>query len=85
MEQNQWHMIGSSRITHLGDPTGDGDATSKKYTDNLVNTKLNDYIKKDGTVAMTGDFNTGGHKILNLRTPTSNSEPATKNYTDNNF
>ena len=34
---------------------------------------------------MTGDFNTGGHKILNLRTPTSNSEPATKLYTDNNF
>ena len=54
--------LGSYRITHLGDPTGDGDATSKKYTDNLVNTKLNDYIKKDGTVAMTGDFNTGGHK-----------------------
>ena len=77
--------LGSYRITHLGDPTGDGDATSKKYTDNLVNTKLNDYTKKDGTVAMTGDFNNGGHKILNLRTPTSNSEPATKNYTDNNF
>ena len=77
--------LGSYRITHLGDPTGDGDTTSKKYTDNLVNTKLNDYIKKDGTVAMTGDFNTGGHKILNLRTPSSNSEPATKNYTDNNF
>ena len=34
---------------------------------------------------MTGDFNTGGHKIINLRTPTSNSEPATKNYVDNNF
>ena len=78
------HM-GSHYIIHLGDPTGDGDATSKKYADNLVNTKLNDYIKKDGTVAMTGDFNTGGHKILNLRTPQSNSEPATKNYTDNNF
>ena len=34
---------------------------------------------------MTGDFNTGGHKILNLRTPTSNSEPTTKSYTDSNF
>ena len=33
---------------------------------------------------MTGDFNTGGHKILNLRTPTSNSEPATKKYVDDN-
>ena len=31
---------------------------------------------------MTGDFNTGGHKIINLRTPTSNSEPATKYYVD---
>ena len=33
---------------------------------------------------MTGDFNTGGHKILNLRTPTTNSEPATKKYVDDN-
>ena len=39
------HM-GSNRIIYLGDPTGEGDATSKKYADNLVNTKLNDYIKK---------------------------------------
>ena len=80
MNQQQNHTL-----IIIGDPTGDGDAASKKYTDNLVNTKLNDYIKKDGTVAMTGDFNTGGNKILNLRTPKSNSEPATKYYVDNNF
>ena len=42
------------------------------------------FIKKDGSVSMTGDFNTAGHKILNLRTPTSNSEPATKKYVDDN-
>ena len=77
--------LGAHRITRLGDPTGEGDAATKEYTDNLVNTTVADYVKRDGTVAMTDDFNIAGHKILNLRTPTSNSEPATKNYVDNNF
>ena len=75
--------MGANRITHIRDPTGEGDAATKKNTDNLVNTTVADYVKRDGTAAMTGDFNTGGHKILNLRTPTTNSEPATKNYVDN--
>ena len=43
------------------------------------------FIKKDGSVPMTGDFNTAGHKILNLQSPTSNSEPATKKYVDDNI
>ena len=58
---------------------------TKIYTDTLVNTKLNDYIKKDGTVVMTGDLNTGGHKILNLRSPSLNTEPATKFFADVHF
>ena len=34
---------------------------------------------------MTGDLNTGGHKIINLRTPITNNEQTTKNYVDSNF
>ena len=55
------------RIKNIPQPLTANQAATKIYTDTLVNTKLNDYIKKDGTVAMTGDLNTGGHKILNLR------------------
>ena len=43
---------------------------------------LSSYLKKDGSVKMTRDFDVAGHKITNLRTPTSNDEPATKNYVD---
>ena len=50
-----------------------------------MNTTVADYVKQDGTAAMTGDFNIAGHKILNLRTPSTNSEPATKNYVDDDF
>ena len=78
-------MKDTYRILKLKTPTDVNEPATKSYTDNLVNTKVADYVKRDGTVAMTGDFNTNGHKILNLRTPTSNSEPATKNYVDNNF
>ena len=39
---------------------------TKIYTDNLVNTTVSNYLKRDGTNAMTGDLNTGGHKIINL-------------------
>ena len=72
-------------ILKLKSPSDADEPATKSYTDNLVNTKLDDYVKLDGTVEMNGDFNTDGHKIINLRTPTSNSEPATKSYTDNNF
>ena len=51
----------------------------------MVNTKLSDYFKKDGSTEMTGDLNTGGQRIINLRTPRSNSEPATKFYIDSQF
>ena len=78
-------MKNTYRILKLKSPSDADEPTTKSYTDNLVNNKLDDYSKLDGTIAMTGDFNTGGHKIINLRTPTSNSEPATKSYTDNNF
>ena len=78
-------MKDTYRILKLKSPSDADEPTTKSYTDNLVNNKLDDYLKLDGTIAMNGDFNTGGHKIINLQTPTSNSEPATKSYTDNNF
>jgi hypothetical protein len=39
-------------------------------------------IKKDGTVAFTGDQSMGSHKITNLTDPTSNQDAATKYYAD---
>ena len=66
-------MKDTFRLLNLKSPSNVDEATTKSYTDNLVNTKVADYVKRDATVEMTGDFNTAGHKIINLRTPTSNS------------
>lgn len=40
------------------------------------------FIKRDGSVAMTASFNAGGFEITNSATPTAASSLATKNYVD---
>ena len=52
--------------------------------DNTAAPDLSDYLEKDGTVAMTGDFNVGNNKIVGLATPVSNTDAATKKYVDDN-
>ena len=71
-------------IIHLKPPTAPTEAATKKYVDDNKSTApdLSPYLKKDGSVPMTGDLNVGGHKMINLRTPASNDEPATKYYVD---
>ena len=58
------------------------DAATKKYVDNSI-PDISSYLKKDGTISMTGNLNVGGHKITNLKTPTSDSDATTKEYIDN--
>ena len=52
--------------------------------DNAGSPDLSNYLKKDGTVPMTGDFNVGNNKIVGLSTPTTNTDAATKKYVDDN-
>ena len=40
--------------------------------------ELANYIKKDGTKAMTSNLNLNSNKIINLATPTSNNDASTK-------
>ena len=72
-------------INHLGTPTADTDAATKKYVDdNTGSPDLSDYLEKDGTVAMTGNLNINSNKIIKLSTPTVNDDAATKKYVDDN-
>lgn len=51
----------------------------------IASSKLADganFIKKDGSVAMTGALNMGSQLITNLSTPSSGTDAATKNYVD---
>ena len=43
------------------------------------------YIKKDGTIAFTGDQSMGNFKITALGNPTDDQDAATKAYVVNNF
>lgn len=52
---------------------------------NIASSKLADganFLKKDGSVAMTGSFNAGGNALTNLATPSANGDAATKAYVD---
>lgn len=51
----------------------------------IVSTKLADganFIKRDGTVAMTGTLNMGSQLISSLSTPSASGDAATKGYVD---
>jgi hypothetical protein len=43
---------------------------------------LSPYLKADGTVAMTANFNANSNKIINVTNPTAAQDAATKDYTD---
>ena len=79
--------MNNKKINHLALPTSLNDATNKKYVDDtllLNNVAMSNYLKKDGSVAMTGNLNISGNKIVGLATPTSNTDAATKKYVDDN-
>lgn len=51
----------------------------------IATTKLADgaeFLKRDGSVAATGDFNFNSNKGVNLGTPTTGTDAATKSYVD---
>ena len=78
--------MGSNKIVSLSTPTTNTDAATTKYVDDKVSAvpsaDLSNYLKKDGTVAMTGRLNMGSNKIVSLSTPTTNTDAATKKYVD---
>ena len=79
--------MNNKKINHLAPPIDLNDATNKKYVDDtllLNNVAMSNYLKKDGSVAMTGNLNVGSKKIVGLATPTSDTDAAIKKYVDDN-
>jgi trimeric autotransporter adhesin len=71
----------SGQIINLADPISSQDASTKYYTDNAsVNTN---YLKRDGSLAMTGALNMGTtHKITNLANGTNANDAVNKSQLD---
>jgi F5/8 type C domain len=68
--------LNNATINNVIDPTTAQQVATKNYTDTT-------FIKKDGTVAMTGNLNMWAHTINNVTDPTTAQQAATKNYVDN--
>jgi hypothetical protein len=65
----------------------DGSVTDAKIAagTNIASSKLADganFLKKDGSVAATGDFDAGTHKVVNLQTGTSSTDAVNKGQMD---
>ena len=64
-------------------PDNDDQAANKKYVDDSVKKipalDTSDFIKKDGSVAMTDEFDAGNQKIKNISTPKANESDKAAN------
>ncbi|GAJ02453.1 unnamed protein product, partial [marine sediment metagenome] len=72
--------MNSQKVAGLAAPTVAGDAARKDEVDTKANET--EVIKKDGSVAFTGNQAMGGNKLTGLATPTAGSDAATKDHVD---
>jgi hypothetical protein len=70
--------MADNRITGLGAPSSDADATTKLYVD----TADASLLPRNGARAMTGALQMGGNPIKGVANPTDAGDAATKTYTD---
>ena len=69
----------NQRILGVEDPILHSDATNKFYVDDFMTQKaekseLSNYLKRDGSVSVTGDFDFGDNKITHVKTGTSSQD-----------
>ena len=87
--------MGDNYIYNVKTPTSNDQASNKPYVDttatNTMNAaalihatkaELNDYLKKDGSLAMTGNLNMNNNRIYSLPLPTGSNQPTTLGFTD---
>ena len=68
-----------NKLEGLREPTQDGEATTKKYVDDLV---TNHFVDENDNIAFGRDVDMEGNKIFSLPEPDQDSDPATKKYVD---
>ena len=68
-----------NKLGGLREPNQDGEATNKKYVDDLV---TNHFIDENSNITFGRDVDMEGNKIFSLPEPEQDSHPATKKYVD---
>jgi hypothetical protein len=89
--------LGGFLITNLGTPSSSTDASTKGYVDTTIAALAHNsltglttgdphtqYLKTDGTRALTGNMSIGSNRLTNLADPSSAQDAATKAYVDSN-
>ena len=72
-------FLRKAKLGGLREPIQDGEATTKKYVDDLV---TNQFVDGNDNIAFGRDVDMGGKKIFDLPFPKQDDEPATKKYVD---
>ena len=73
------------KIVNLASPGANSDAATKKFVDDnikSVNNKFPSYLKRDGTVSVTGDLNFGNIKITQVGNGSQSTDIVNKGYID---
>ena len=72
-------LMKKHKLGGLQEPTQDGEATTKKYVDDLV---TNHFVDENDNISFGRDVDMEGNKIFSLPEPEQDNEPATKKYVD---
>ena len=72
-------IMRKNKLGGLQEPTQDGEASTKKYVDNLV---ANHFVDENDNIAFGRAVDMEGNKIFSLSEPEQDSDPATKKYVD---
>ena len=90
LDKNKDFSMGNNKITSLRNPDDLNELVNKSYVHQKVSqaggsVDLTPYLKKDGSVALTGNLNMSQKKIVNLADPTGINDGTGKGYVDRLF
>ena len=87
LDKNKDFSMGNNKITSLRNPDDSNELVNKSYVDRKVSqaggsVDLTPYLKRDGTVSMTGNLNMSLNKIIDCGQPTGTRDVTNKAYVD---